>query len=95
MTLEETILELTARTPSGGCCRIGETSFSVRYCADLWEWEYLGEVFWDPVDLAETILRKNHAGSRLVRFYTGKLPDQRKVPRIPRGTHYEGPGPVP
>lgn len=57
MTLEETIMKLTSRTPSGGSCWIGDVSFIVRYCSDCWEWEYLGDIFFDPLDLAEAILR--------------------------------------
>lgn len=61
MTLEETILDRTANTPSGGICQLGEVSFRVRYCSDFWEWEYLGETYWDPLDLAEAIVRSGMA----------------------------------
>lgn len=81
MTLEETIRDLTSRTPSGGTCTIGDCSFTVRYCTDIWEWEYRGNIYYDLQDLAETIFRDNGANSRLVRFYTGKIPDQRRWPR--------------
>lgn len=55
MNLEASILELTSCTPSGGTCRIGEATFKVLYCSDLWEWEYLGETYFDAQDLAEAI----------------------------------------
>ncbi len=81
MTLEETIRDLTSKTPSGGCCRMGDCAFSVSYCADIWEWEYRGYVFHDPLDLAEAITRDFGADSRLVSFYSGRIPDQRRWPR--------------
>jgi hypothetical protein len=81
MTLEEAIMEVTSRTPSGDSCRIGDSAFTVHYCADIWEWEYRGLIFHDPQDLAEAILRDCGANSRLVRFYTGKIPDQRRWSR--------------
>ncbi len=80
-TLEETIKELTTRTPSGGSCAIGDSAFIVRYCSDSWEWEYRGNIYYDPQDLAQAILRKSAPSSRLVRFFTGRIPDQRKAPR--------------
>ncbi|GEM_PF-4063451 len=64
MTLEETIIELTTRTPSGGGFWIGNHHFTVRYCADCWEWEYGGNVFYDLQDLAEEILRRGGARTR-------------------------------
>jgi len=64
VTLEETIIELTTRTPSGGGFWIGNHHFTVRYCADCWEWEYGGNVFYDLQDLAEEILRRGGARTR-------------------------------
>ncbi|GLH74154.1 hypothetical protein GETHLI_26560 [Geothrix limicola] len=61
MTLEETILDLTSRTPSGGRCRIGEEFFSVWYCSDIWEWEYRGVTYFDAQDLAEAMLLDHSA----------------------------------
>jgi hypothetical protein len=61
MTLEEIIMNLTSRTPSGGMCTIGDVSFNVWYCSDIWEWEYRGETFWDAQDLAEAIVRESSA----------------------------------
>ena len=64
--VEASILELTSQTPSGGSCQIGDASFEVRYCSDTWEWVYLGEVFFDALDLAKAIVqtgdinRQNH-----------------------------------
>jgi hypothetical protein len=52
---------------------------------DSWEWEYLGTLFYDLQDLAEEILRRNDAGSRLVRYYAGCFPDQRKKRRVQVG----------
>ena len=80
-TLEETIMALTARTPSGGRFAIGDSFFMVRYCADSWEWEYRGNLYYDPQDLAKAILRKCDAGSRLARYFTGRIPDQRSLAR--------------
>jgi len=57
MTLEESILEGTSRTPSGGCCKIGKASIGVWYCRDIWEWEFQGETYWDVQDLAEALRR--------------------------------------
>ena len=85
MTLEETIKDLTSRTPSGGTCSIGDCSILVRYCADMWEWEFGGVIYYDLQDLADAILRVHAANSRLVRFYTGKIPDQRRWPRLQAG----------
>ena len=55
MNLEKTIRELTARTPSGGTCWIGDTCFTVWYCADCWEWEFQGVFYFDTQDLSEAI----------------------------------------
>jgi hypothetical protein len=71
MTLEEIILELTSNTPSGGSCKIGDVSFNVWYCSDIWEWEYQGETFFDAQDLAEAIVR-------------GDLAAVQKIPALPR-----------
>ena len=67
MTLEETIMDLTSRTPSGGSCWIGDTCFMVRYCSDAWEWEYRGRIYYDPQDLAEVILKCNGIGPQRAR----------------------------
>ena len=61
MKLEEIILELTSKTESGGTCRFGDISFKVWYCSDIWEWEYEGETYWDPMDLADAISRSGKA----------------------------------
>jgi hypothetical protein len=82
VTLVEAIADRTTRTPSGGGFWLGSNYLSVRYCVDSWEWEYLGTLFYDLEDLAEEILRRNDAGSRLVRYYTGCFPDQRKERRL-------------
>ena len=57
MTLEDTILELTSQTASGGEFKIGEASVRVWFCSDIWEWEYLGETFWDLQDLADALVQ--------------------------------------
>lgn len=82
MNLEKTIMDLTAQTPSGGVCTIGSTSFRVHYSPDCWEWEYRGNTFYDPQDLAEEILRRSGSASRMARFFTGRIPDQRRVARV-------------
>jgi hypothetical protein len=65
VTLEETILELTTRTPCGSGFWIGDNYVNVRYTSDSWEWEYRGNVFYDSEDLADEILKKNGFGARL------------------------------
>jgi hypothetical protein len=57
--LESMIKRLTRETPNGGCCQIGDASITVRYCSDIWEWEYQCETFWDVQDLAEALIRSN------------------------------------
>jgi hypothetical protein len=59
--LETMIRNLTRITPSGGCCRVGEASITIWYASDLWEWEYLGETFWDIQDLAVALGRGTRA----------------------------------
>ncbi|MDR3684321.1 MAG: hypothetical protein P4L11_11390 [Geothrix sp.] len=59
--LEVLIKKATLKTPSGSSCRVGDASFTVRYCSDIWEWEYLGETFWDVQDLAKAIARGSSA----------------------------------
>jgi hypothetical protein len=55
MSLEQTIMELTSSTPSGGTCWIGDIPFTVWYCSDYWEWEFQGVFFFDALDLSEAI----------------------------------------
>ena len=83
MTLEQAILDLTAKTPHGGHFWVGRHFILVRCGSDWWEWEYRGNSFYDPKDLAEDVLRRSASESRLVRFFTGRIPDQRRVPRAP------------
>jgi hypothetical protein len=59
--LEASIVKLTRETPSGGSRRIGDASFTVWYCSDIWEWEYQGETFWDVQDLAEAMIQRSTA----------------------------------
>ncbi len=66
--LEVRIKKLTLETPSGSSCRVGDASFTVRYCSDIWEWEYLGETFWDVHDLAKAIARGSSATHPVVSF---------------------------
>jgi len=66
--LEVIIMKLTHDSPSGGTCRIGDASFTVRYCSDIWEWEFLSETFWDVQDLARAIERECAANLRRVPF---------------------------
>ena len=70
--LEVVIKKLTLETPSGSSCRVGGASFTVRYCSDIWEWEYLGETFWDVHDLAKAIARGSAAASQKVSFLSKK-----------------------
>jgi hypothetical protein len=55
MGLEETIMDLTSQTPSGGICWIGELPFTVWFGSDYWEWEFQGVYYFDPLDLSEAI----------------------------------------
>jgi hypothetical protein len=55
MSLEQSILDLTAKTPSGGTCWIGDIPFTVWYCSDYWEWVFRGVYYFDPLDLSEAI----------------------------------------
>jgi hypothetical protein len=75
--LEVIIMKLTHESPSGGICRIGDASFTVRYCSDIWEWEYLNETFWDVQDLAHAIERESAARPQKVPF----LPKSAQVKR--------------
>jgi len=62
--LESILRQATLATPHGGCCRIGDAVITVRYCSDLWEWDYNGETFWDIEDLAEALIRGNAMAPR-------------------------------
>lgn len=59
--LEAIIMKLTLETPSGSVCQIGDASIRVKYCSDVWEWEYQGQTFWDVQDLAEAILQASRS----------------------------------
>ena len=59
MISEAIIRKLTLETPNGGSCRIGDDAFTVRYCSDIWEWEFQGETYWDVLDLAEAMDRRS------------------------------------
>ena len=81
MTLEEIIMDLTARTANGGHFWIGSNYIIVRHGLDRWEWVYRGRSFYDLADLAENIIWRNSSTSRLVRFFSGRVPDERRVAR--------------
>jgi|GEM_PF-449417 hypothetical protein len=70
--LEVIIKKLTLGTPSGSSCRVGDASFTVRYCSDIWEWEYLGETFWDVHDLAKAMARGSTATPQKVSLLSKK-----------------------
>ena len=99
MILEEIItglMEQTSKTPSGGSCRIGEASITVRYCSDIWEWEYRGETFWDVLDLVEALVRDNKVAiekvpSALIKETDSKVRPISKAGRWPG--HVDIPGP--
>ena len=55
MSMEQVIMDLTSKTPSGGTCWIDELPFTVWYCSDIWEWEFQGVFYFDPQDLSEAI----------------------------------------
>jgi hypothetical protein len=75
--LEDIIMKLTRETTSGGTCRVGDASITVRYCSDIWEWDYGGRTFWDVHDLAEAIVQD------CIAFPT-KLPYKSKMARTVR-----------
>ena len=70
--LEVIIKKLTLGAPSGSSCRVGDAAFTVRYCSDIWEWEYLGETFWDVHDLAKAMARGSTATLQKVSFLSNK-----------------------
>jgi len=70
--LEVIIKKLTLETPSGSSCRVGDAAITVRYCSDIWEWEYLGETFWDVHDLAKAIAIGGTATHQKVSFLSKK-----------------------
>lgn len=78
MSIEEAIMDRTARTPSGGGFWLRNSYFIVRYGSDWWEWKYRGNIFYDLQDLAEEILRRSGAGSRLVHHHMQSIPVLRK-----------------
>jgi hypothetical protein len=75
--LEAMIVSLTRETTSGSTCRIGNASITVKYCKDIWEWEYQGHTFWDVHDLAEAIIEECLA-------FPKKLPYTSKMARTVR-----------
>lgn len=81
MKLIDTMAFLTTRTPNGGGFWLGNNYVIVHSSADSWEWEYRGNSFYDLQDLAEEVIRRSGAGSRLVRFYTEVVPDGRREAR--------------
>jgi hypothetical protein len=76
--LEVIIMKLTHESPSGGICRIGDASFTVRYCSDIWEWEYLSETFWDVQDLAQAIERESAVTPQQVPFLSKRTRAKRR-----------------
>src|SRR5664279_6219051 len=76
--LEVIIMKLTHESPSGGICRIGDASFTVRYCSDIWEWEYLSETFWDVHDLALAIARESAVTPQKVPFLSNRTQAKRR-----------------
>ena len=81
MTLEDTIKTLTARTPSGGSCRIGDAIFNVYYSPDCWEWEFKGVTYFDPRDLAEALQQTLGYESKKAMYRGGLLPERRRMTR--------------
>ena len=80
--LEVIIMKLTHESPSGGICRIGDASFTVRYCSDIWEWEYQSETFWDVQDLAQAIERESSARPQKVPFLSQRARANRRPSRV-------------
>ena len=76
--LEAIIVKLTRETTSGGICRIGDASITVKHSTDIWEWEYKGHTFWDVHDLAEAIIED-------CLTFPKKLPYTSKMTRTVRG----------
>jgi len=76
--LEAILMKLTRETSSGGTCRVGDASITVKSSTDIWEWEYGGRTFWDVHDLAEAIIQDSMA-------FPTKLPYMSKMARALRG----------
>jgi hypothetical protein len=55
MSLEQTIIDLTSKTSSGGTCWLGDLPFRVWFGSDYWEWEFQGVYYFDSLDLSEAI----------------------------------------
>lgn len=75
MSLEKTIQELTAKTPSGGTCWIEDIPFTVWFGSDYWEWEFQGVFYFDLQDLSEAMeahLRRISEAARQAVFFTSK-----------------------
>jgi len=89
MTLENIILELTSQTPSGGVCKIGDATFKVWYCSDIWEWEYQGVTYFDPLDLAEAMIQGTPAGSGPVQTPARTRRSPRPRPQLNRRPHLD------
>jgi hypothetical protein len=56
---------------------LGNNYLIVRHGSDSWEWEYRGNIFYDLEHLTKEVLRRSGASSRLARFFTERVPDQR------------------
>jgi hypothetical protein len=81
--LEAIIVKLTRETANGGTCRVGDASITVRYCSDIWEWDYGGRTYWDLHDLAEAIIQdtkalptKPHSMSKRARALSDALKEE-------------------
>lgn len=75
MTLLESILiKLTRDTSNGSSCRIGDAVIVVRFCSDIWEWDYQGETYWDVQDLAEAIIRDSSPTPPIPSFSAAQSP---------------------
>jgi hypothetical protein len=84
LTLERMIKKMTIATPTGGYFNIGKASITVAYCSDCWEWEYLGETYWDVLDLAEAIAHGSPVVPRRRSLFSKSLKIQKRPVRSNR-----------
>lgn len=84
--LESILLKLTRETSNGGTCRIGDADFVVRYCSDIWEWEYRGETYWDVQDLAEAMIKDGRVIPEKAHLIANRFHPDFGMSQPPQGT---------
>ena len=58
MRPEETMINLTTRTPNGGGFWAGSSFVIVQSGPDWWEWKCRGKVYYDLDELADALIRR-------------------------------------